>query len=124
MVSGVYEITLTITDNSNASDIEVYQYISVYNPTPQGLFTGVRKFNSPANTYPANPSLTGQVEFGITAKYQGTDLKGDVQLSFDAANFEFNSTSLTVLVTANGEATLRGTRVSGSFVSGALSWES
>ncbi|HSA83419.1 MAG TPA: PKD domain-containing protein, partial [Patescibacteria group bacterium] len=108
--AGVYEITLTVTDNNNTSDTEVFQYISVYSPTPQGLFNGVRKFNSPAGAYPANPSLTGQVMFGITAKYQGTTPIGDVSMDFNAANFEFEATGIATLVISNGnKATLSGT---------------
>lgn len=109
LAAGVYEVRLIVTDNNNASDSEIFQYFSVYNPTPQGLFTGVRIFQSPAGAYLANSNLTGQVRFGVTAKYQGTGINGDVSMNFNAANFEFNATSLTVLVTANNKATLRGT---------------
>jgi PKD repeat protein len=109
LTADVYEVTLTVTDNHNASDSETFQYISVYNPTPQALFTGASKFNSPAGAIPTQPAVVGQVQFGITAKYQNGSLMGDAEMNFNAGNIEFESTSLTVFVTANGKATLRGT---------------
>ncbi len=107
--AGVYTITLTVTDNSGAIGTSIFQYVSVYNPTPQGLFTGNRIFSSSAGAYPQNPNLTGQVQFGVTSKYQDTLLIGKVSMNFRAANLEFDSTSLTVLVVSDGQATLRGT---------------
>ena len=106
----MYEVTLTVTDNNNASDSEVFQYISAYNPTPQGLFTGVRMFNSPLGAVPNQPTLTGQVKFGVTTKYDNQNLPtGKVSMNFSAANIEFEASTITVLVTSNGKATLRGT---------------
>lgn len=107
--AGVYEITLTVTDNNGAQGSSIYQYISVYNPTPQGLFTSARRFISPAGAYLQNPSLTGQVQFGITAKYQGITPFGNVSMNFNAADLNFEATSITVLVTEGDKATLRGT---------------
>ncbi len=109
IATGVYTVTLTVTDNSNASGTSVFKYISVYNPTPQGLFSGGSHFQSPAGAYTANPSLTGQVKFGVTAKYQNGVATGNVSMNFKAANFEFVSTNVSILVTASGKATLRGT---------------
>lgn len=108
-VAGVYTITLTVTDKDGSVGTSTFQYVSVYNPTPQGLFTGNRIFSSPAGAYPQNPNLTGQVQFGVTSKYLGTALIGDVSMNFRAANLEFDATTLTALVISNGQATLRGT---------------
>ncbi len=107
--AGVYTIMLTVTDKDTGTSTQTFQYISVYNPTPQGLFTGNRIFSSPVGAYLQNPNLTGQVQFGVTSKYQDTSLIGKVSMNFKAANLEFDSTSLTVLVTSDGQATLRGT---------------
>lgn len=107
--AGVYTITLTVADNNGATGASIFQYVSVYNPTPQGLFTGNRIFSSPSGAYPQNPNLTGQVQFGVTSKYQNTALIGNVSMNFRAANLEFDGTTLTALVISNGQATLRGT---------------
>ncbi len=107
-VPGVYQITLTVTDKDGGTGTSVYQYESVYDPTPQGLFTGARTFNSPAGAYTQNTSLTGQVQFGIVAKYSGSAPSGNVTMNFQAANLKFVATSISTLVIANGKATLQG----------------
>lgn len=109
--AGVYTVTLAVTDDESLSGSSIYEYVSVYNPTSQGLFTAGQRFNSPAGAYIQNPNLTGIVRFGLSYKYQGSIPVGDRQfmMSFDAANFDFNATTVTSLVVTNGIATLRGT---------------
>lgn len=110
LAAGVYEVILTVTDNDGGNGTTTYQYLSVYNPTPQGLFNGVRKFTTPQGSYTANPNLSGQVMFGITSKYQGTTPTGNVSMNFNAAGFEFEATDITALVIVDGgKATLQGT---------------
>lgn len=109
-MASVYSPIITATDNYGASgDSPSYEYLSVYNPTSQGLFSGARIFNSPFGAYTAQPSFIGQVQFGITAKYNNNNQPtGKVSMNFKQANLEFESTSITVLVTLNGKAILRG----------------
>ena len=109
--AGVYTITLTVTNNQGAIGTQTYQYVSVYNPTPQGLFSGAHLFSSPAGAYPQLPNLTGDVTFGLSYKYSGTMPVGDKQfvMNFKAANLLFNATTISSLVIANGQATLTGT---------------
>ena len=109
--AGVYTITLTVTDSNGAQGTQTFQYVSVYNPTTQGLFTAGQHFSSPAGAYPANSSLTGTVKFGLSYKYQGTMPTGVRQFTMDfkAANLLFNATSISSLVISNNMATLTGT---------------
>jgi len=109
--TGVYTITLTVTNNSGGVGTAQYQYVAVYNPTSQGLFSGAHKFSSPAGAYPQNSSLTGDVTFGLSYKYQGTMPVGDRQftMNFSAAPLLFNATTVSSLVIANNVATLTGT---------------
>jgi len=104
-------VTLTVTDNGGLNGSSTYQYISVYNPTSQGLFSAGSRFTSPAGAYPQNSSLTGDVKFGLSYKYQGTVPVGDKQfmMNFKDANLTFNATTISSLVISNGMATLRGT---------------
>lgn len=109
--AGVYEIMLTVTASDYGSDFETFQYLSVYNPTPQGLFSAGQKYSSPAGAYPQEPEATGNVMFGLNYKYQGEIPVSNRQfiMDFKTANFEFNATSINSLVIANGIGTLRGT---------------
>jgi PKD repeat protein len=109
--SGVYTVTLTVTDDDGVSNTSTYQYVSVYNPTAQGLFSAGEHFTSPAGAYSQNLSLTGIVKFGLSYKYQGSVPVGDKEfsLNFNAANFQFSATSVSSLVLTNGIGTLRGT---------------
>src|SRR5205807_405179 len=109
--AGVYTITLTVTDNHGATGQSTFQYVSVYNPTSQGLFSAGQHFSSPAGAYAQNTSLTGTVKFGLSYKYQGTMPVGDKQftMNFPAANLTFNATTISSLVIANSMATLTGT---------------
>jgi len=107
----VYTVTLTVTDIAGASSSSTFQYVSVYNPTSQGLFSAGQKYTSPAGAYTANTSLTGTVKFGLSYKYQGTMPTGDRQftMNFNAANLTFNATTISSLVISNGIGTLTGT---------------
>lgn len=109
--AGVYTVKLTVTDNDGASGSSTYQYVSIYNPTSQGLFSAGQHFSSSAGAYPANSSLTGTVKFGLSYKYQGTMPVGDKQftMNFNAANLLFNATTISSLVISNSMATLTGT---------------
>lgn len=105
---GIYKITLSVTDNDGASGTSTFQYVSAYDSTPQGLFSAARIFDSPAGAYLQNPTLTGRVMFGVTAKYSGSAPTGRVELNFQAANLNFSASDITSLVIASGKATLRG----------------
>ena len=108
--ANVYTITLTVTDDDNISNSKQFMYVSVYNPTPQGLFTGVRTFDSPAGADTAQPSLTGKAQFGISVKYdQSGNPTGHADMNFSVGNINFKASALSLLVISNGMATLRGT---------------
>lgn len=108
--TGVYTITLTVTDKDNGQGMQTYQYVSVYNPTAQGLFSAGQHYTSPAGAYNQNTNASGKVFFGLTYKYQGSVPVGQRQFSldFNSANFHFNATSISSLVISNGIGTLRG----------------
>jgi Tol biopolymer transport system component len=108
---GVYEITLTVTDKDSGVGTQSFQYISVYSPTPQGLFSAGNKYISPTGALVEDPSASGNVMFGLSYKYQGDVPVGNRQFTMDfkTSDFEFNATTITSLVISNGVGTLRGT---------------
>lgn len=102
--SGVYTITLTVTDNNGGVETKPFEFISVYNPTPQGLFTAGSNFISPAGS-----GLSGLARFGLSYKYLGGVPVENRQFTMKATNFEFNAITTTSLVISNGKGTLTGT---------------
>ncbi len=108
-IANVYPVMITVSDDS-LSGISPVQYVSVYNPTQQSIFTAGHRFSSPIGAYPQNNTLTGDVTFGLSYKYQGSMPVGMRQFSMDfkAANLSFNATTISSLVISNEKATLRG----------------
>ena len=110
-------IRLTLTDKDGGIGTQTYSYVSVYNPTQQGLFSAGQKYTSQPGAYLQSPNITGSVMFGLSYKYQG-DIPVDnrqFSMDFNSADFHFNATSINSLVIANGIGTLRGTgEVNGS----------
>ncbi len=102
--TGVYTPTLIVTDNNGGTGISTFQYIAVYDASTS--FAGGRSFDNPAS---ASPNTTGKVTFGISAKFNNSNvLTGSVKMNFKAANLDLVSTSLQSLGTSNGKAYLKG----------------
>jgi hypothetical protein len=99
-----------LVDKDGASAKKTYQYVVAYDPTG-GFITGGGFILSPAGAYPADPTATGKATFGFEAKYKkGASVpSGQTQLSFQAARFDFSSTSYDWLVVANSKAQFKGT---------------
>jgi len=102
--AGVYVITLTVTDKFGQVGTSTYQYVAVYDSST--AFAGGRSFDNPSN---ASPNTTGKVSFGISSKYNNSNvLTGSAKMNFKAANLDFASTSLSSLASSNGKAYLKG----------------
>ena len=102
--TGVYSITLTVTDDDGVSNTSTFQYVAVYDSNTS--FAGGRSFDNPSG---ASPNTTGKVTFGVSAKYNNSNvLTGSAKMDFKVANFDFASTSLSSLATSNGRAYLKG----------------
>jgi hypothetical protein len=106
--SGVYTVTLTVTDDDGDSGQSVFQYVVVYDPGA-GFVTGGGWFNSPAGAYKDDPSLTGKANFGFVSKYHNGVPTGQTQFQFKAGNLNFHSSSYDWLVVGGHKAQYRGT---------------
>jgi parallel beta-helix repeat protein len=108
-VDGVYTVTLTVTNNGGGSAQSVFNYVVVFNPSA-GFVTGGGWFNSPAGAYAANPTLTGQANVGLNAKYKSgsTVPSGNTEFQFPAANLNFHATSYDWLVINGNQAQYQG----------------
>jgi len=106
---GVYVVTLTVTDEHDAADTEIFQYVVVYNPTG-GFVTGSGWIESPAGAYTSNPSLTGKAHFGFVSRYQkGASLpSGSTEFQFKAGDLSFRSASYDWLVVSGAKAQFKG----------------
>ena len=102
--TGVYMITLTVTDKDGGQGTSTFPYVSVYDSST--AFAGGKSFDNPST---ASPNTTGKVSFGISAKYNNSNvLTGTAKMDFKAASLDFASTSLSSLATSNGKAYLKG----------------
>jgi hypothetical protein len=106
----VYAITLTVVDDDDGSDTEIFQYIVVYDPN-DGFVTGGGWINSPKGAYYPDPELTGTANFGFVAKYKkGTQIPmGNTEFQFQLADLNFHSSSYDWLVIAGHKAIFKGT---------------
>jgi len=107
--AGVYTVTVTVTDNSDGSDSESFEYVVVYDPNG-GFVTGGGWIDSPAGAYVADPDLTGKATFGFVAKYKkGANVPdGNTQFQFKAGDLHFHSSSYEWLVVAGSDARFKG----------------
>lgn len=109
--TGVYTVTLTVTDDDLASGTSQFMYIVVYNPGG-GFLTGAGRYNAPIGSIPAEPTRSGITMFRTNAKYVNNVLAGSTRMNFRDGQyvFDFDSTSYDWLVITNGnQAQLRGT---------------
>jgi len=108
--AGVYQITLTVTDDDGGSDSETLQYyVVIYDPSA-GFVTGGGWIIAQPGSYPANPTLTGKATFGFVSKYkkgQSTP-SGNTEFQFHAAGMNFHSHSYEWLVVAGAKAMYQG----------------
>lgn len=107
--AGVYTVLLTVSDPSGGTSVGTYHYVVVYYPNG-GFVTGGGWINSPAGAYTANPTLTGKANFGFVSKYEPghTVPTGNTQFQFQAARFNFKSTSYEWLVVSGSRAQYKG----------------
>jgi uncharacterized repeat protein (TIGR01451 family) len=96
--TGIYTVSLTVTDDDNGADTETFpQYIVVYDPSA-GFVTGGGWINSPAGAYVADASLVGKANFGFVSKYITQKdkttpvLTGNTEFQFQAGSLNFSST--------------------------------
>ncbi|HEV8435111.1 MAG TPA: PKD domain-containing protein, partial [Thermoanaerobaculia bacterium] len=107
--TGVYHVTVTVTDDDGGSASGDFQYVVVFDPNV-GFVTGGGWITSPAGAYVADPTLTGKANFGFVSKYvKGQQHpQGNTQFQFTAANFYFVSMSYDWLVIAGNKAQYKG----------------
>ncbi|HWT80428.1 MAG TPA: hypothetical protein VN648_16720, partial [Candidatus Methylomirabilis sp.] len=108
LASGIYQVqTALVGGYYTAAPLNLM--LAVYDPTIKAQVTGSSAINSPAGAYPANPSLTGSAIFGLNAGYNSGQAHGQVSFQFQAANFNFNASTLSWVVITGARAEYKGT---------------
>ncbi|MCI0537654.1 MAG: PKD domain-containing protein [Verrucomicrobiales bacterium] len=107
--AGVYRVTVTATNDCDATDVAVHEFIVVYDPEG-GFVTGGGWINSPAGAYALDPALTGKANFGFVAKYgHGANVPtGNTEFQFKAGDLNFHGTAYDWLVVAGAKAKYKG----------------
>ena len=107
--SGVYNITLSVTDGTATVDT-TYRYVVVYDPEG-GFVTGGGWIDSPEGAYVADETLSGRANFGFVSKYKkgATVPTGNVEFQFKVGDLNFHSKDFDWLVVAGSKAMFKGT---------------
>ncbi|UCB42269.1 MAG: carboxypeptidase regulatory-like domain-containing protein [Dehalococcoidales bacterium] len=107
---GVYNVILTVTDDSGAQSTSAVMVV-VYDPEG-GFVTGGGWIDSPEGAYTLDPSLTGKATFGFVSKYKkdATVPTGQTEFQFKAGDSNFHSSSYDwLIVTGSDYARFKGT---------------
>jgi len=111
---GLYQVTITVTDDDGGSVSYVHDYVVVFDASG-GFANGGGWFNSPAGAYtpndPSDPDVTGVARFAFVSKYNkgATVPTGNAAFRFQAGDLDFESTAYDWLVVSGTKATFRGT---------------
>jgi parallel beta-helix repeat protein len=107
--AGVYTITLTVEDDDGDSDITMFQYVVVYDPSA-GFVTGGGWIMSPEGAYTPDSTITGKANFGFVSKYKKgkSTPDGNTEFNFKMADLNFHSTDYEWMVIAGAKAKYKG----------------
>ncbi len=106
----VCTVKVTVTDDDGGSDMYIYEFVVVYDPSA-GFVTGGGWIDSPEGAYKPDESLSGKATFGFVSKYKkGADTPtGNTEFQFHAAGLNFHSDSYEwLVVTGSNYARFKG----------------
>jgi len=107
--AGLYEISLSVTDQCGDAITETYRHIVVYDPDG-GLLAGFGRINSPDGAYLPDPLVEGPATFSMLSTYlqDGTTPVGTAGFQLRAGELFFRSTQLDWFVVNGSNAKLKG----------------
>jgi len=107
--SGVYTVTLSVTDKDGAAQQSVFEFVVVFD-VEAGFVTGGGWINSPPGAYAAARGLVGKATFGFISKYKkgATTPSGNTEFNFNIGNLHFRSTSYDWLVVSGSKVRFKG----------------
>ena len=102
---GVYIITLTVADDSNAIGSSEFRYLVAYSPSSAKV-SGSRNFNSPAGALIDNPTATGSAKFGFNTAFVNNQTTGNAKFMFE--DIDFTSSSINWVVVTGQKIQIEG----------------
>ena len=107
--TGVYVVSVALTDACGATGSADFRYVVVYDPTA-GFVTGGGSIASPPGAYPADEDLIGKATFGFVSKYLKGQIEpnGSTQFEFSLADLHFKSSTYDWLVISKDKAQFKG----------------
>ncbi len=106
--TGVFIVTVIVTDAGGLSDQAEHRYIIVYDPKSE-FVTGGGWIASPEGAFSPEPELIGKAHFGFVAMYKKNgEPQGAIALDFPAAMIELFSDQVNWLVIDGAEARFSG----------------
>lgn len=113
--AGVYNVSLTVTDNGNLSSTAttvntLRALVVIYDPNA-GWVIGGGWINSPEGAFTPIPTLTGKASFGFVSRYHnGASVPtGATQFQFQAGGLSFKSTSYDwMVISGSNKAQFKG----------------
>jgi PKD repeat protein len=112
--TGVYPVTVTITDAAGGSDFELYEFVVVYDPTTNGRVTGSGTYWSGPEASAGTSRWGAPAFFGYDARYKknATLPTGETQLRL-LGQFLFKSTKYDYLIVNDAVAIAEGVGTAG-----------
>ncbi|HSM66647.1 MAG TPA: hypothetical protein VK860_10105 [Ilumatobacteraceae bacterium] len=112
--TGVYPVTVTVTDASGGSDSELYEFVVVFDPTTNGRVSGSGAYWSGAEASAGTSRWGAPAFFGYNARYRNnaTLPSGETQLRL-LGQFLFKSTSYDYLIVNDSLAIAEGVGTAG-----------
>jgi hypothetical protein len=122
---GTYVVSVTVTDDDGGTVTEPSYVFAVVFDNSAGYLVANGQYTSPVGSWPANPTASGQAEFGMNLKKATATgpVTGKMRFTYDIAPFDhgcaaatclaFDTTSLTTL-TFNTDGTIATLRANGS----------
>ncbi len=112
--TGVYPVTVTVSDANGASDSELYEFVVVYDPTTNGRVTGSGSYWSGPEASSGTSRWGAPAFFGYDARYKKNAAlpTGETQLRL-LGQFLFKSTKYDYLIVNDAVAIAEGVGTAG-----------
>ncbi len=107
--SGIYTVSVTITDNYGAATTSTFHYLAV-SDSKNSEVVAVGTVQSPPGALQTNRALSGPLSFGVFVS-MALPTTGSLEMSFPLGDMQFQATSISISTLHGNSATIQGTGV-------------